>query len=981
MIRYAVPALAAAAALAAGFALVPGAWENAYMNMRDRNYGAAQTALERKFQDGDRSRPTVFPLSELYVRAGQIDKAIEVLSAYAALHPGERDVTERVAALLIEAQRAPQALEELEKLAADGGQARLRELDRRFDAAGDTEGRVRALTALAAHGHATPQDFAALVAILAAKGEKAEALKVAYNALLRWGPAMPSPLAQTMTALAADLSRQDLIAGPLAHWAAAQAQAPAMTAFAAALIDKGQAKTAIAILRTNQAFAKGEPAAVALVAELEAAYGDARAAFLALEGLLSRGALPQAKDVLYTDLGLRVGERERALDFAGKRGLAAYPDALALHLIGLAAETGRQDWLTAQDRAKDYREARPAVAAKLAQSLGQTEKARALAEQAAASAATAQARLFVAQIFLDLGEKDRARTILAQACDPPDAIGPAEAAIGLPVAIGLREGALSLRLADTLRAHDKGQATSLAYVRALALNGRGEEALALFKTLNASGDQADTAFFDALAAAGKIQELQAELFARFAAAEGNDAKRTALIYRINDLKLAAVSAAAQSIVPGLIADLERAAIAGTAREARIQALAAIAPAKALPFLKEAGERDPSKAGYAYLKALKEARRTSELRAFLLFGAANASNAKVQDDYLHELIKQGGAESALPLLAQRARTREIAWFHAYDDALKRAAGREGRAAALAQLAAAPGLSQDLRRQIAFRLLEAGAKPSAEALFLALAENAAPSAQDVKDLLYVWGPRPSQTGLQWLERRAAAAKGAERAAWCAHLLNAGGARAVIRIGEAEGEADASMLPLLAAAFVDLRDKAGLQALARDSAARAVPVKALTTLAEASAALGLEADAARLFALAAAKDPDFHAAAGRAAFFAGRREEALTHLSIAVRTAPGPETSFYLAETLTALGRPAEARDHYAGAVARVSDGAKPEVLRLRMIARLRLRDYAAARADRDRLDPAGTGQARDDYAAALLDQGDIDRAGDALGLKTR
>jgi DNA-binding SARP family transcriptional activator len=150
MKRYLPLILTVVAALGAGITLVPSAWELASMKLRDKNFPAAEQAFERKYRDGDRSREVLLPLAALYVRRGRVDDAINVLTKYTQAHPGERDIVERLAALMNEAQQTSGAVAALESLAASNPEPKaLRELDRQYDIAQDSVGRIGALMRLA----------------------------------------------------------------------------------------------------------------------------------------------------------------------------------------------------------------------------------------------------------------------------------------------------------------------------------------------------------------------------------------------------------------------------------------------------------------------------------------------------------------------------------------------------------------------------------------------------------------------------------------------------------------------------------------------------------------------------------------------------------------------------------------------------------------------------------------------------------------
>lgn len=80
--------------------------------------------------------------------------------------------------------------------------------------------------------------------------------------------------------------------------------------------------------------------------------------------------------------------------------------------------------------------------------------------------------------------------------------------------------------------------------------------------------------------------------------------------------------------------------------------------------------------------------------------------------------------------------------------------------------------------------------AQAAFLDLAASASPDSPDLRELLFLWGPRPERAALDWLEHRAkSAATAQEMAAWLSILATKGGASRVVKlVDKANGWQDA-------------------------------------------------------------------------------------------------------------------------------------------------------------------------------------------------
>lgn len=957
MTRFLPVLLLVLGALGAGFVMVPSAWELAFMKLRDKDFVSAERAFEDKFLAGDRTREVLLPLSDLYVRNGRIDKAIAVLTKYAKTSPEDRDVAERLAVLLQEAQETTRAIEALEKLSAKDATAKdLRELDRLHDIAQDPEGRIRALMRLAKMGAATAQESLTLTNLLAASGRKPEALTAAYNALQRFGAKTPHELVQVFAALAVDTGRRDLVAATILPWAAAQTTATPLGAAASALTDKAAPADAINLIRASAAFARKDPATVVLAAQTETAFGDKTRALALYDALRAGGRLPPAQDAGYVSLALALKQTDAALAHISARGPQAFDDALLLFATGQAALAAKTDWLKEFDAALSALGSPPAPAARVALALGDTSRALKLAQDAEAQRPT----ISLAQIYSDLGDLSSAARIFDASAPDPQTIDANDVPQATAVAIALKRGPEALALAERLVMQDKSVDAALQRARALTLNGRATEALDILAALNATSELAEVAKIEALSSAKRFAELREILIARLSQPGLAPAQRTNVIFLINDLKLALGPDAAR-LSAGLIADLDDKALTGAPREARLTLLAKIAPAKALPYLKAAAEADPDTQGYTYVKLLKDLKRTAELSAFLARAVRTAKTAKVRDDFLYEMLKQGATRDALPLLAERARNDGAKWFFAYDEALAKFGTRAERLEALAGFAEHPSTQRPLRSQIAFQILELGDKARAEPLFRALAANSGPKSPELRQLLFLWGPRPTAEARAWLRHRAMDARDGDRTEWAAILVNAGDAATAEAI--LSDARDADSIVALANVYAETKNAKALETLLK-TALPSADGKTAKALAQAAGALSLSASASLAYERAGLSGP-----AGREAFFAGDYRRAMALLSDAQSDA---DASFYLGETLTALNRPREAAAHYRAALAQLSqtgDGAK-----LRIVSLARLRDHASAERELAQLSsqPAEASDARSAYAGALLDQGDTRRA---------
>jgi Tfp pilus assembly protein PilF len=75
----------------------------------------------------------------------------------------------------------------------------------------------------------------------------------------------------------------------------------------------------------------------------------------------------------------------------------------------------------------------------------------------------------------------------------------------------------------------------------------------------------------------------------------------------------------------------------------------------------------------------------------------------------------------------------------------------------------------QREWAFALSDAGYKKDAIPIFFALAEHKRYKSDDVQNLLSLWGEKPPQDAIVWMEMRGRGSKGKEKAYWLKYLLD--------------------------------------------------------------------------------------------------------------------------------------------------------------------------------------------------------------------
>ena len=150
-----------------------------------------------------------------------------------------------------------------------------------------------------------------------------------------------------------------------------------------------------------------------------------------------------------------------------------------------------------------------------------------------------------------------------------------------------------------------------------------------------------------------------------------------------------------------------------------------------------------------------------VRALWLRRLRAATDPAARNEAILALTELRAHADVLPVLRNLAEQDPEHWLWAFGNAATAVGRRADLLALWAELSRRPGLSPDLRRQLGFRLLDAGDKRAAELALRALAVAAPPTSRDVRQLLFLWGPRPAAEQLDWLER--ARARPAGRTGW--------------------------------------------------------------------------------------------------------------------------------------------------------------------------------------------------------------------------
>jgi thioredoxin-like negative regulator of GroEL len=389
--------------------------------------------------------------------------------------------------------------------------------------------------------------------------------------------------------------------------------------------------------------------------------------------------------------------------------------------------------------------------------------------------------------------------------------------------------------------------------------------------------------------------------------------------------------------------------------------------------------------YAYEDAAQQFGAQARLLAFLqraAFDRAAPRHAREARSWV--LLARLDPQQSLPVLARLAAQTPATWDARYRDVLLSLGRRDELARHL--LAQARGAPPAARRELAFALLDMGRKNAAVAIFETLASTAAPDADDVRQLLFLWGPRPGATAQDWLAARVRDSSGAARAGWARHLIAVGAAprAAALLADDAQRGGDRDTAQVYLEALIGSGDRDAVRAQLDTLLAGAADPAALRRIAQ----LAIEHDhpaaahaAWQRIVAQAPDDAEALRALGMVSYEQGQWRSAADHLAHYLRTGKDDyEAHYFLAEALTALDQRARAAPHFAAAV-RLVDARNAADFRMRSVRaqslhRLGHTRAAASAYEQLLAERPATGHLRADYGDLLLDSGCVERAASVL-----
>lgn len=933
-------------AVGASLMLIPGGHELALMKFRDRDYDEALPAYERRYADGDRSAATVIPLSRLHQQEGRVDRAIAVMEGFVAVEPRSVDARQLLGVLYRGAQRMGDYLTNLEAIEALAPSEEVeRELATLRDFYADFDRLAIALGRLADRLPHDPDIVTKLATLLAARGgiEPAAARLLALDDRLRGG--VTGDARELLMSLLLELGRTDEAVRRASRWLGERPAVGDLIGLGNQFVDAGRADLALGLLRPYDDQSLGHPAFALTLVDLSIATGAREGAAHRLRALMGRGPIEDAWLGRFVALAFGAGMPRLALDVMRGRALELIPDwALTGVAEAAFAERDRStlDRLTTE-LGDEFLDENPLLAANIALARGDMAGTARWASRVLDDAAQPMPdRLSAIGLMARAGRREVATAALDRIVPVGDM--PDDAAAELAeLYLQLERPRAGLAWAEARLRDRPTPALATAWAR-MAVRVGDVSKVSLWLD--------DTATVDV----GALQDIASAALERGATGLALAAAR-----RVHERQPTPTSALA--LANALI-------IAGQ-------------PEPAITLIRPLLDGAGPEVEEVYATALEVAGHTAELVGLW---SAKLQAADLPENerkrLLYGLLERKAYTVALPFLRDMATRHGGEWLYAYTDAARRSGATAELRAFLAALARDERQPLEERRRMAFTLLELGDKAGAERVFLTLAAAQDPDGPDVRQLLFLWGPRPPGGAMEWMERRARAATSpAEQVRWYERMLASGGAARVVRAVAPGGRPEH---PSLLTVYIDAlaaRDDGPALAEAlrvalpaeRDSER----LRRYARLAEQARAGDVAAAAWRALAALRPEDPEALRQLGMLAFDGDRLAEAERHLRryLAVRS-DDHEANYFLGEALNGLKRRADAVPYWRRALdllrSRVAGGAEAGLTEANLLHRLGHVDEAVALFERLRHQRPDDRQIKADYVSVLIESGRMKEA---------
>lgn len=747
-----VIAVLVVAGIGASFLLIPGENDIAVMQEKDDTVEAAALVnmdFQAEYDKGNRSEKVLVGLADLYMSDGRHAVILPILEQDVVANPDHIEVRKQMAKLYQAAGRDDDYLKEMETIAEkQPTEANLSLLADMYNYTRMYDNQVATLKRLIEVSNGkNPDYYVDTATILMMQENKAGAADMLQQLRTAHPDYLSFKLVRLMVSNYVDIGDPQKGYDEAARWVQKQPNAPEIADLANIINYGGRPDLAIQLMEMN-------PQLITTQADLLTAYvnallvGDKRdQAFETLKTAHTAGTLPPEMYRPFIELALERKDMVLAESIVDSLDNKYFKEDDAINLVELARANENQTITTkliAKFETPDYITNKPVLAAIIALIRRDNDEDQKIATALKAQVTRIQ-RLRLAQACARTEKTQCFNTLVAQFPKFAD-MNPRELDEVVMLYISINRGKDIYAQVEAEAKTRDSEIITQALIKLAASMGKRE---VVASWLTESGRNAST---------GKLSEL---------------------FFIANDRNHGAVAMDIASVLYQRDPNEKHRdyLVSGYLRAGEY--------AKALPLLRDV-KGQSRELEDSYLTALTKLGKGSpehrtELEQYVvpqLESSSVDSERKLQLVFM--LINTNNKKAAIPFIDQYAKSEGGEWRKLYNQVhavyTPRRGGGAARGTSVAAAAPAkpaptpiadmprdyrmalatdPKTSDETRRMLAFSLIDDGFKADAATVFQLLADNKSPDSQEVKDLLYMWGPRLNAEQIAWLTHRATTA----------------------------------------------------------------------------------------------------------------------------------------------------------------------------------------------------------------------------------
>jgi len=721
--------------LGASYLLMPKSQEVALMQMKDKHFEEARAAYEEQLAKGNLSIEVVTRLSELHLQVGAIDKAIEVMEKFIAMNPDNLAAREKVGTYYQYAQRQDdylRNLEEINKLKPRAENLKLLSdiynFNTEYSQQADTLKKL-----IETEKGSEARHFIDLAQIFAADKNYPEAITTLQGLKQNHPDSFTFSEEELLVTLLFDAKRGDEAATEAGEWVKAHPEAFDNDARLINILHfRGSAQMGHALMANfNEEQVNANPSLLEEYILLMLADGKDDEAYQRLKELYANDKLSPELHKRLLFAAVARNENELGKNLLKGIELKTLSEAELVSLAELAV-IQNQAWLlsavTKTFPETDYKDTYPVLMAMLAVSNHQKDADAKLAELDKVALTSGQ-MLQVARVCARNKKYDCAERFLAK-LPSPDQLSNVEVANTGDLYLDMHQWDKGYKFITSAAQGHESPEVDQVVVKYAAVRGDADQ---VEKWLDAHKDTVS-------------QRTLADLY--FAALNNRQLPTAVTVAEFFNAK--SNSATSRSYLS----------------QAYVQTGQYAAAIKLLRENKPMTEDDENNYIVALAKLSKGSNEyRKELTDFAAAKLRSDISKKQKMALVYALISIKEVDIVMPYIRELALSEGGQWASLYAETLDKQGKHEEARKFWITVANQPSTSAKQKREIAYTLLGNGYKDDALPLFTALAARQPADSNAIKELLYLWGPRPNNQQMGWLENRYKTSAGAEQTKWAA------------------------------------------------------------------------------------------------------------------------------------------------------------------------------------------------------------------------